>query len=153
MAVSGAPRWEGEAENSLPAPCTDSEAHLRRVPCRRGRAPCATGAVEGHVCFGQWRAAAPPLLSGRGPGRHCEAGDSSPHAGLTAKPAWRGSSTGTRLAASAYSALWAHGWPQAPTRRCRRFTPPWVAHGWPQAPSRRFTPPCVLPGQTRADVA
>ena len=53
MAVSGAPRWEGEVENSLPAPCTDSEAHLRRsVP-----------AGEGAMCH--WRGTFRPV-EGRG---------------------------------------------------------------------------------------
>ena len=46
VAVSGAPCWDGEAENRLPTPCTDSDAHFRRAArgvARRARTR------EGHV--------------------------------------------------------------------------------------------------------
>ena len=46
LAVSGAPCWDGEAENSLPTPCTDNDAHFRRA-ARGGPRPARP--LEGHV--------------------------------------------------------------------------------------------------------
>ena len=46
LAVSGAPCWDGEAENSLPMSCTDSDAHFRRT-ARGGPRHAARGHGKG----------------------------------------------------------------------------------------------------------